>query len=59
VCDKGGCGFEKAPGKLPEMKDVFLASAPAAARPKTAPSKKPTVTKKPVPAKKPPSRRAS
>jgi hypothetical protein len=25
VCDKGGCGFEKAPGALPEMKEVFLA----------------------------------
>lgn len=34
VCDKGGCGFEKPAGKLPEMKEVFLASSPAAARPK-------------------------
>ncbi len=32
VCDRGGCGFEKPAGKLPEMKEVFLPSAPAAAK---------------------------
>jgi DNA topoisomerase-1 len=43
VCDKGGCGFEKPAGKLPEMKEVFLASSPGAAGPKPRPaqSKKP------------------
>ncbi|HEY3124328.1 MAG TPA: type I DNA topoisomerase [Thermoanaerobaculia bacterium] len=47
VCDRGGCGFEKPAGKLPEMKEVFLASAPGA-------------TKSPTPrVKKPPRRRAS
>jgi DNA topoisomerase-1 len=51
VCDKAGCGFEKAPGALPEMKDVFLASAPAAVRPKPRP--------KPAASKKQPRRRAS
>jgi DNA topoisomerase-1 len=48
VCDKGGCGFEKPPGALPEMKEVFLASAPAAARPKLAPLKKTGSPKKPA-----------
>jgi len=40
VCDKGGCGFEKPAGALPEMKEVFLASSPAAAssKPKPRPS---------------------
>ena len=32
VCDKGGCGFEKPAGKLPEMKEVLLPPAPASAR---------------------------
>jgi len=27
ACDKAGCGFEKPAGKLPEMRDVFLAAA--------------------------------
>ncbi|HEY6930577.1 MAG TPA: type I DNA topoisomerase [Thermoanaerobaculia bacterium] len=30
ACDKGGCGFEKPAGKLPEMKEVFLARTMAA-----------------------------
>jgi len=47
VCDRGGCGFEKPAGKLPEMKEVFLASVPAA-------TKSPTLR-----VKKPPRRRAS
>jgi DNA topoisomerase I len=38
VCDKGGCGFEKAAGPLPEMKEVFLASSPAAAGSKSRPA---------------------
>jgi DNA topoisomerase-1 len=42
ACDKAGCGFEKPGGKLPEMKDVFLASVPAARKPRAAPPKKPT-----------------
>jgi DNA topoisomerase-1 len=41
VCDKGGCGFEKPAGKLPEMKEVFLAAAPAVVRPLTPRKKKP------------------
>ena len=41
VCDKVGCGFEKPAGKLPEMKEVFLPSAPAAVRPRAARDKKP------------------
>ncbi|HLN58590.1 MAG TPA: type I DNA topoisomerase, partial [Thermoanaerobaculia bacterium] len=41
ACDKGGCGFEKPAGKLPEMKEVFLASAPAAIRPRASRNKKP------------------
>ena len=41
VCDKGGCGFEKPAGKLPEMKEVLLASAPKAIRPRAAREKKP------------------
>jgi len=44
VCDKGGCGFEKPAGKLPEMKEVFLASSPGAAGPKPRPSQ----SKKPL-----------
>ena len=48
VCDKAGCGFEKAPGALPEMKDVFLASAPAAVRPKPRPKEKAAASKKPA-----------
>ena len=44
VCDKGGCGFEKPAGKLPEMKEVFLASSPGAAGPKLRPSQ----SKKPL-----------
>jgi DNA topoisomerase-1 len=47
VCDRGGCGFEKPAGKLPEMKEVFPPSAPAA-------SKSPTLR-----VKKTPRRRAS
>jgi DNA topoisomerase-1 len=38
VCDKGGCGFEKLAGPLPEMKEVFLASSPAAAGSKSRPA---------------------
>jgi DNA topoisomerase-1 len=34
VCDKAGCGFEKPAGQLPEMKEVFLSSPPAATRPR-------------------------
>jgi predicted RNA-binding Zn-ribbon protein involved in translation (DUF1610 family) len=30
ACDKGGCGFEKPAGKLPEMKEVFLARSSSA-----------------------------
>jgi hypothetical protein len=30
VCDKGGCGFEKPSGKLPEMKEIFLSTPPKA-----------------------------
>jgi DNA topoisomerase-1 len=41
VCDRGGCGFEKPAGKLPEMKEVFLASAPAATKSPTLRVKKP------------------
>jgi DNA topoisomerase-1 len=58
VCDKGGCGFEKTPGALPEMKEVFLASSPAAVKPKAATPKKPAPLKKPAPPKKP-AKRAS
>jgi DNA topoisomerase I len=39
VCDKGGCGFEKPAGPLPEMKEVFLASSPAAPRRKSRPAR--------------------
>ncbi len=41
ACDKGGCGFEKPAGKLPEMQEVLLPSAPAAVRPSASRSKKP------------------
>jgi DNA topoisomerase-1 len=58
VCDKGGCGFEKTPGALPEMKEVFLASTPAAAKPKSAPRKNPAPRKKTALQKKP-AKRAS
>ena len=37
ACDKGGCGFEKPAGTLPEMKEVFLAT-PAAPPKKRAPA---------------------
>ncbi len=42
ACDRGGCGFEKPAGALPEMKEVFLASTPAAAgrKPRAARPKK-------------------
>jgi DNA topoisomerase I len=40
VCDKGGCGFEKPAGKLPEMKEVFLPSAPGARKPRASAARK-------------------
>jgi DNA topoisomerase-1 len=55
VCDKGECGFEKPAGKLPEMKEVFLASKPAAVKPKAGSKPKPRI----VPPKKTVRRRAS
>ena len=44
VCDKGGCGFERPAGKLPEMKEVFLPYAPAA--PKTRAARKPATRRR-------------
>ncbi len=41
VCDRGGCGFEKPAGKLPEMKEVFLPAAPAAAKSPASRARKP------------------
>ncbi|HKA38076.1 MAG TPA: type I DNA topoisomerase [Thermoanaerobaculia bacterium] len=40
ACDKGGCGFEKPAGKLPDMKEVFLASTPAPAKKRPAAARK-------------------
>lgn len=45
ACDKGGCGFEKPAGAIPELKEIFLAAPAAAPKPARAP--------------KPPRRRAS
>ena len=41
VCDKGGCGFEKPAGKLPEMKEIFLPSVPGARKAPAAAAKRP------------------
>ena len=41
VCDRGGCGFEKPAGRLPEMKEIFLASRPPAVRSRPLQPKKP------------------
>jgi DNA topoisomerase-1 len=40
VCDKGGCGFEKPAGKLPEMTEVFLASVPGSRKPRASGGRK-------------------
>src|SRR6266542_3375610 len=45
VCARGGCGFEKPAGVVPELKEIYLAS--------------PAVAPKPARAPKPPRRRAS
>ncbi len=41
ACDKGGCGFEKPAGMVPEMEEIFLPSKPAAVRPAASRNKKP------------------
>jgi DNA topoisomerase I len=40
VCDKGGCGFEKPAGQLPQMKEVFLQPPSSAKKSRTAVSGK-------------------
>ena len=40
VCNRGGCGFEKPAGQLPEMKEIFLPSVPAARKTGTKTPKK-------------------
>jgi DNA topoisomerase-1 len=40
VCDRGGCGFEKPAGQLPQMKEIFLPSLPAVRKTGTKASKK-------------------
>ncbi len=46
ACDRGGCGFEKPAGELPEMKDVLLSSSAAQTKPDRA--GKPRKTNKPA-----------
>jgi DNA topoisomerase-1 len=41
ACDRGGCGFEKPAGPLPEMKETFLSEPEAPATDAAAPAEKP------------------
>jgi DNA topoisomerase I len=44
TCDRAGCGFEKEPGRIPPMKEVFLA-APAQGEKTSKPPKPPKTVK--------------
>jgi ssDNA-binding Zn-finger/Zn-ribbon topoisomerase 1 len=58
ACDRGGCGFEKPAGEIPEMKEILLASPTAATRPpRAARSKKKAAGEETEPAAEKPARR--
>ncbi len=68
ACDHAGCGFERAAGEIPPMREVLLASAPAAAEtrpPRAAKSGRPAkapgeeAAESPAARKKSPRRRAA
>jgi DNA topoisomerase I len=59
ACDKGGCGFEKPAGELPEMKEVLLERTPGKPSRKRSKAEKASETQQAAPPARPRRRRSA